>query len=836
MLYSATPIKYGYGQDSRFEGWNDYSGGIINAYNADNADNKEIAFLYRNPHPDVPISEIQVRFDFYGVSPGGTQSIVAFNNDVPAGSYSQLIATTSYTNSGSYSSGTASPVLRTSSPMLCGEYITIRFYGNYSHYGVSNSRGIGIQPPDVVVSVSPDVVYADNPITINFENRLDDTLLVSIGRNYTTLDSFETNQDSATYTCPSSWLDGYSGESVQLWVRAERKNDNSDSFGSSWFVLQKRTPNVVSIIGPRSETFDGGEQINFGWTSTGDGTQVGAELDWSLDRIEWTSLARISGNTEIFKSDPATFPPNRIYWRVRVLNNLGVWSEYDSANFTIRYSATSYVEPLNSPTGGNVNKSVTITFSCILRADGVPYQPFSVSSATFYWRSRATNPYTQVSMTPDGSNASVTIAANTFPTGSIDWYISATDNLSATTQTSVYTISTLASAIEARPVSPVNTVEISNDNITFTWHFASTSGDPQNGAEVKYSLDGETWTTLPRVSGTNTSVTVPPNTFHSGTVYWQVRAFNSAGNAGDWSAIVQFVAFGAPETPSVTADAVPFATIRWQSDGQVSYEVEVDGTVYGPFLGTEKAYELYDYLADGSHTARVRVLGSADLWSSWGETLFNVNNVPTSTLTLNARTDVDTELTWTGGSGNYYVYRDGKLIARTNAQSFADRTALGVHEYKVVERLASGNYNISTALTRTMEVQYMHIASLDGGDWIKILHTLKDSSDPSYDYSALAEFNHMDSSEYPVVSVGPYLDENARYSAVFLYTEEDEHRRFRALFRKPVILKTSDDVVMIGFLDAWERKPKTSRGTKYYTAYTFKLQRIDWEDFIDDTQ
>ena len=41
---------------------------------------------------------------------------------------------------------------------------------------------------------------------------------------------------------------------------------------------------------------------------------------------------------------------------------------------------------------------------------------------------------------------------------------------------------------------------------------------------------------------------------------------------------------------------------------------------------------------------------------------------------------------------------------------------------------------------------------------------------------------------------------------------------------------------MIGFLDAWERKPKTSRGTKYYTAYTFKLQRIGWEDFIDDTQ
>ena len=829
MLYSATPIKYGYGSGSRFEGWNNYSRGIIYA------DNKEIAFLYENPHPDVPVQEIQVKFSFYGVPSGNTVTLVAYNNNVPSGSLSQIINATTYTNSGSYSSGTASPVLRTSSPMLCGEYITIRFYGNYSHYGVSNDRGIGIQPPDVVVSVSPKSVYTDEPITINFENRLGDTLLVEIGRNYTTLDSFETNQDSATYTCPSSWLDGYSGESVQLWVQAERKNDNSDSFGISWFVLQKRTPNVVSIIGPKSETFDGGEQINFGWTSTGDGTQVSAELDWSLDRIEWTSLARISGSTEIFKSDPATFPASKIYWRVRVLNSIGVWSDYDNANFTIRYSATSYVEPLNSPTGGNVSAAVPITFSCTLRANGVPYQPFTVSSATFYWRSRATDPYTQVSMTPDGSNASATIAANTFPTGSIDWYISATDNLNATTQTSVYTISTLASAIDARPVSPVNTVEISNDDITFTWHFASTSGDPQNGAEVKYSLDGETWTTLPRVSGTNTSVTVPPNTFHSGTVYWQVRAFNSAGNAGDWSAIVQFVAFGAPETPSVTVDAVPFATIKWQSDGQVSYEVEVDGERYGPFLGTDKAYRLYNYLADGFHTARVRILGDAGLWSPWGETLFDIANVPESALTLRARTNVDTELTWTGGSGDFHVYRDGKLIARTNEHSFVDRTVLGVHEYRVIERLTSGNYNASALLTRTMEVEYMHIAALDGGNWVEILHTLKGQSDPSYTYNAETESVHQDNSEFPVVSIGPYLDEEASYSAVFLYNEPGEHRRFRALFRKPVILKTTDGVVMIGVLNAWERSPKTSRAKQYYTAYTFNIQRIDWEDFIDDS-
>ena len=571
MLYSATPIKYGYGSGSRFEGWNNYSSGIIYA------DNKEIAFLYENPHPDVPVQEIQVKFSFYGVPSGNTVTLVAYNNNVPSGSLSQIINAITYTNSGSSSSGSASPVLRADSPMLC-EYITVTFYGNYSHYGIS-ARDIGIQPPDVVVSVSPETVYTENPLAISFENRLNDTLLVEIGRNYTVLDSFETNQNSITYTCPSSWLDGYSGSSVSLFVRAERKNDTSDSRGSAWFRLQKRTPNVVSITGPDSGTFDGGEQINFGWTSTGDGTQINAELDWSLDEVEWTNFATVSGSAEIFKSSPATFPPNRIYWRVRVLNSLGVWSEYDSANFNIRYSATSYVEPLNSPTGGNVNANAPITFSGTLRSDGVPYQPFTMVSATFCWRSRATNPYTQVSMTIDGANASVTIAAGTFPTGSVNWYISATDNAGTTTETAVYTISTLASAIDAQPVSPVNTVEISNDDIEFVWRFASTSGDPQNGAELQYSLDNETWEQLASVTGTITSYVSPADTFHAGTVYWRVRAFNSLGDAGEWSTVAQFMAYGAPEVPSVTVDAVPFATIRWQGVGQASYDSSRQFTV-----------------------------------------------------------------------------------------------------------------------------------------------------------------------------------------------------------------------------------------------------------------
>ena len=629
----------------------------------------------------------------------------------------------------------------------------------------------------------------------------------------------------------------FSVGAVKWRVRAKDQYAGWSSWKQATITITVQLP-VVTLISPTSGSREGGSGITFAWSlENGSGTINGVQFSTSVDDgVTWTKRLDKAEAQTSFTASPKTFPPGALKWRVRSKDSYAGWGAWKTASVTIAYAATSYVVQTNSPTGGNINASAPTTFACTLETDGVPYAPFTMQSATFYWRLRTADNYTAVQMTPSGANASVTISRNTFPTGSINWYIEATDSAGTTTQTPVYTISTLASAIDAQPVSPVNTVEISNDEITFTWKYASTSGDVQNGAEVRYSSDGETWTTLPRVSGTNTSVTVSPDTFHSGPVYWQVRSFNSAGSAGSWSAIVQFVAFGAPDVPTVTVDAVPFATIRWQGAGQVSYEVEVDGTVYGPFLGEEKAYSLFDYLEDGSHKARVRILGSAGLWSLWGEATFNVSNGSQAALTLDARTDIDTELTWSGGSGNYYVYRDSKLIARTSGNSFTDRTALGIHEYRVIKRLANGKYNASPIVTRTMEVQYMHIAALEGGSWIEIQHTLKSSSDPSYDYSALAEYNHMDSSEFPLVSVGPYLDENASYSAVFLYNEQEEHRRFCALFRKPVILKTSDDIVMIGFLDAWERSPKTSRGTKYYTAYTFKLQRIGWEDFIDDTQ
>lgn len=387
---------------------------------------------------------------------------------------------------------------------------------------------------------------------------------------------------------------------------------------------------------------------------------------------------------------------------------------------------------------------------------------------------------------------------------------------------------------------PSSTIEDSQAGIAFRWSVYTYVG--QSGVDLQYSTDNSIWMDMlpptqdgPQVVTSEHSFELPSGILPAGLIYWRLRVYNTDDVKSDWSNVLSFICRGAPVVNSIEVDRKPFATINWQVNDQLTYEVLVDGESLGSFFGGERQYQLPDYLSDGDHTVGVRVLGSFSLWSQIAETNVHIENSPALQLVLKAMTDIDTELVWTGGVGDFYIYRDGLMIGHTNEHSFTDRTAVGVHDYLVVERLASGDYNASAVLTRTPSVDCQHIAALAGGEWIAIPHTLKSQSDPAYSESQEVEYNYLAGNDLPTASIGSQRDDSASYSAVFLYTEQDEHKRFLALRGKPVIFKTADGEVMIGILHAWERKPKLSRNKQYYTAYTFSIQRVGWGDFIDDT-
>lgn len=692
--------------------------------------------------------------------------------------------------------------------------------------------GILVDPPELSISMSPASAIAGNGITALTTGRYGRTLDLTLTANNATLDQFSIVTDSQAFTTQLSWFDtaGVTGNSMTVTATVTDPTDGRTA--ETTFTLTRPQPLSVTAVAPKSTTREGGESITFSWSVSGAyGSQDYASLEYSYDNANWYDLGYTYSEQTLTKS-ANFFSPGTVYWRVNVRSTYGLWSVSSSANFTVKYTASSYVVPLNSPTGGNVNAAEAITFAGTLMTEGTPFTPFTMASATFCWRARTADPYTEVSMTPSGANASVVIPGGTFPAGSVYWYIKATDNTGASSQTPVYTISTLASKIDASPVAPVGVIETKNTPTTFTWRYATVTGSEQKAAELEYSIDGGgSWIELGSVQGEGTSYIAEANALPSGTITWRVRAENAANEWGEWSAPVSFVNFGAPDVFSVLTDGKPYTTITWQVNAQESYKLIVDGEQIGPYHGEDvRSYTLTRPLADGQHSVQVQVQNEYSQWSPINGTVFDVLNTPDATITLRHRTAVDAALMWTGGdgTGDYYIYRDGVPIAHTRKTEHVDRVALGTHEYFVIEKLASGDYNRSNTVTATPGVGSPMIAPLTGGKWLPLALSLNAERVIQISDEVRTAERFVLGAEFRVVTIGRHRTRRASLDAAWL-RRSCRNDEFMQLLGKPVILKLPWDDVFVGVLPAYAQS-----NACFASGYTYSISQADWRDYIDD--
>lgn len=673
-------------------------------------------------------------------------------------------------------------------------------------------------------------VYGDQPISFTWS--------ITNGSGSVTGTQLEYSTDSGT-----TWtsLVDYNGKTTSktvsagtlpagavLWrVRAKDHYAGWCEWVSASFTVLEALP-VVSNLSPSVVYKDRTSAVVFSWSETiSFGTLNGAELQYDFgDSQGWRALGTVSGSTNQYTAAANTFPAqSSIAWRVRAKNGENEYGSWASASFAT-LDATTSATPYYPISGTSCDETAAIVFQWTT-SNTLGSEP---TGADLQYRYESGD-WTALGSV-SGSTKQFSAPANTFIGATIYWRVRAyNQDGTAGSWSSAATFSTLDTTPVATALSPNGTVEDTSKAVLFRWSVSNQSGTLPTGSQLQYSHDGTNWTNMGSVTGHATSYYVPGGTITAGSTFWRVRAYNRNGYAGNWSTPLSFIARAAPVVSTVSVTAKPWAAVTWQADDQQSFEIFVDGKSLGAFFGAEKTYQLPDYLKDGDHTIGVRVMGSYSLWSQLYEVTVSVSNTQAQALTLRARTNIDAELSWQGGTGPYYIYRDGEMIGKTNQKVFKDRTALGTHEYQVIEKLVSGDCNASPVLTRTPFVAFPHIAALSGGDWIDLPHRLESQSDPIYSETQEAAYNHLSGMPYPTASIGKNQDATGQYSALFLQNEEDAHRRFRALKGKPVILKTADDEVMIGILHAWERTPKNLD----YTAYQFSIQRIGWEDFIDDT-
>lgn len=557
--------------------------------------------------------------------------------------------------------------------------------------------------------------------------------------------------------------------------------------------------------------------------------------------ISGTTAAQYNSGTLIKSS--VKFPPYNVFaFGIRIqplsagaASTLSTSLTTNRPYLVVTYDSTdNYGKVSGTPASGYTPKNAAATFRWSYTPPDNTAEKPTVTSSRFAYRKTASGNFTFVNA---GSALSYTAPAGTFAdTDTVYWYPEVTlsngqvirpTNTLGTAIT--YQLSTVEPAFTAVAVSPNGTIEDGSGPITFTWTASNSVGSTPSGAELQYSADGgTTWTALGSVTGSALSYEAPAGTVPGGQIFWRVRALNSGGTPGEWSDSLSFISVAAPAAPSVSTDAAPFTTITWNALGQQAYEVLVDGKSYGVRFGTGKIFTLPQFLADGNHTAAVRIQGAYGLWSQPGEAIFTVQNVPAGSIELGGQFGIDAELFWSASpSGeDFLIYRDGVQIGHTTGTEFTDRRALGTHEWTVLLRQADGNYTRSNAVTGTTAVEGTMIAPLSGGPWISLRLTEASVPARQYNFSRSHSLRHFSGSALPVLELTPYENKTGSFQCAF--KDPAEARAFEALWGKVVVVKSQENVITGGLMNLDKAQ------NAFYVAYAFTIEQIALEEIVDD--
>lgn len=382
----------------------------------------------------------------------------------------------------------------------------------------------------------------------------------------------------------------------------------------------------------------------------------------------------------------------------------------------------------------------------------------------------------------------------------------------------------------AVPISPVNDIVDKNADAVFRWAHVITTGTPQTKAELQISDNGTVWTALATVTGADTYYTAAAGSIETGTHFWRVRTYNGDGVASDWSSAAEFICVGTPDAPVILVQsATPRPSVSWQTTEQQAYQVEIDG-VYasGTRFGTGKTWKAPFYLADGNYTVRVRVQNEYGFWSPWGTAALPVTNVPGGAITLTAEGGIETALSWTPGSFDYYlVYRDGVAIAKVTEPSYTDTASIGGVRYQVRGCYDnSDNYSLSEAVEVTVSTEKVRLYDMERGEWLHFLYDSSAHRSTGLSMSQDIQYVQLSGHTYPVAERSEFKSRALRITCVC--ADDAERQSLRALLGHLTCCKTPEGNMTIGYPASI-----TENSDDFFSTYSFTIEQIDRKEEID---
>jgi len=316
------------------------------------------------------------------------------------------------------------------------------------------------------------------------------------------------------------------GKIIQCYVSVTDTDGTTTS--TSVYEFNTRPTAVTPSTYPTGDSVDNRVRQQFLWyyisTLGNYYPQRSATFYWQVHGASsWNQIASTSETGQVYV--PAyTFPPgSTIDWYVTGTDSGGYTSSSSVLSFktlATSFSVTSY------PSGSNIDTRSAITFSWTLSNSA---GSVTQTAAKLFWRVSGSGSYTEISYT--GSTKSITVPANTFPTGkTIEWYVNVWDQTGTRYVSNSRTFNTVTTKVTPDTY-PSGSNIYTAAGIKWTWHLASNVGNyNQASAKLYWRVSTQQAYTSINISGNTQSLTVAANTFPTNsTIQWYLEATDVGG-------------------------------------------------------------------------------------------------------------------------------------------------------------------------------------------------------------------------------------------------------------------------------------------------------------------
>jgi hypothetical protein len=378
----------------------------------------------------------------------------------------------------------------------------------------------------------------------------------------------------------------------------------------------------------------------------------------------------------------------------------------------------------------------------------------------------------------------------------------------------------------AVPVSPMKKfVDVLADN-TFIWEYVNAAGGVQKSYVIETSDDGTIWNHYFVGTTSETSVVIPAGSLSPTMKYWRVKVVSEFDAQSPWSSAIEVKVVAAPVCMLNTVSESPRPHISWICEGQLGYQVKIGSYDSGVVYGTTKDFYCPIFIPDGEAIISVRTQGAYSLWSQWSSQTITVLNVPGDAITLSIFPTHKAKLSWSGGEGNdFYVLRDGVPIAHTDENTYTDQFSIGKHSYRVMEKLADGNYTLSNTVTATLLPDCPIISPVAAAAWQVLKYSREQHRTFTESHAATVALVQYQGRKYPVLEKSEFESKTLSFDVTFKTQSDAE--AFEALMGKVVCYKTKIGRMIIGVLAGFS--VDTDR---WFSAYSCTITATDYQEAI----